>query len=114
MAMSRISSFRSLDERLSPGGGGRGPQPPEPSGGGGGGGRGDGDDTPSHGDRLKRYRMGLYFMSGSIMMLFVAFTTLFVALRQSGRFDPISGHYMNTWISTPLPLKLLGINTAVL
>jgi cytochrome c oxidase subunit III len=114
MEMARISSFRSLDERLNPGGGGRGPLPPEPSGGGGGGGRGDGDDTPNHSDRLKRYRMGLYFMSGSILMLFLAFTTLFVALRQSGRFDPISGHFMNTWVSTPLPKLLLVVNTLVL
>jgi cytochrome c oxidase subunit III len=113
--MSRISSYRSLDERISAGGGGRGPQPPQPfGGGGGGGGRGDGDDTPSHGERLKRYRMGLYFMIGSIMMLFVAFTTLFVALRQSGRFDPFTGHFTSTWVSTPLPLRLLMVNTIVL
>lgn len=58
--------------------------------------------------------MGLYFMIGSIMMLFIAFTTLFVALRQSGRFDPITGHYMSTWISTPLPLVMLALNTCVL
>jgi cytochrome c oxidase subunit III len=112
--MSRNSSYHSIDERISTGGGGRGPQPPEPFGGGGGGGRGDGDDTPSHGERLRRYRMGLYFMIGSIMMLFTAFTVLFVALRQSGRFDPFTGHFTSTWVSTPLPLVMLAVNTLVL
>jgi cytochrome c oxidase subunit 3 len=58
--------------------------------------------------------MGLYFMIGSIMMLFTAFTVLFVALRQSGRFDPFTGHFTSTWVSTPLPLGMLAINTAVL
>jgi cytochrome c oxidase subunit III len=111
--MSRNSSFH-IDERISTGGGGRGPHPPEPFGGGGGGGRGDGDDTPSHGERLRRYRMGLYFATGSILMLFTAFTVVFVALRQSGRFDPFTGHFTSTWISTPLPLRLLLLNTLVL
>jgi cytochrome c oxidase subunit III len=111
--MSRISSYRSLDERISTGGGGRGPQPPQPFGGGGGG-RGDGDDTSGNSERLKRYRMGLYFMIGSIMMLFLSFTTLFIARRQSGRFDPFSGHFITDWVSTPLPVKLLLINTIIL
>ena len=58
--------------------------------------------------------MGLYFMVGSILMLFTAFTVLFVALRQSGRFDPFTGHFTSTWVSTPLPLRLLILNTLVL
>jgi cytochrome c oxidase subunit III len=58
--------------------------------------------------------MGLYFMIGSIMMLFTAFTVLFVALRQSGRFDPFTGHFTSTWVSTPLPLVMLAVNTLVL
>ena len=112
--MSRNSAYHSTDERISTGGGGRGPYPPEPFGGGGGGGRGDGDDTPGQGDRLRRYRMGLYFAIGSIVMLFTAFTVIFVAMRQSGRFDPFTGHFTSTWVSTPLPLALLGLNTLVL
>jgi len=112
--MSRTSSYRPIDDRLSPGGGGRGPEPPEPFGGGGGGGRGDGDDTPSDGERLKKYRMGLYFMIGSIMMLFISLTTLFIGIRQSGRFDPFSGTFITDWISTPLPVKLLLVNTVIL
>jgi cytochrome c oxidase subunit 3 len=58
--------------------------------------------------------MGLYFAIGSIVMLFTAFTVLFVVLRQSGRFDPFSGHFTSTWVSTPLPLQLLALNTFVL
>jgi cytochrome c oxidase subunit 3 len=110
--MARGSSFRT--DELSTGGGGRGPHPPQPFGGGGGGGGrgGDGDSNPSHGERLRRYRMGLYFMIGSIMMLFISFTTLFVATRQAGHFDPFTGR--TEWVSTPLPLKLLAINTLIL
>jgi cytochrome c oxidase subunit 3 len=47
-------------------------------------------------------------------MLFTAFTVLFVALRQSGRFDPFTGKFTSTWVSTPLPIVLLALNTLVL
>ncbi len=56
--------------------------------------------------------MGLYFAIGSIVMIFTTLTLLFVVVRQSGRFDPFSGHL--TWVSTPLPLPLLALNTVVL
>ncbi len=114
--MSRIASYRSTDDLISTGGGGRGPHPPEPFGGGGGGGRGDGDDTPSHGERLKKYRMGLYFMLGSIMMLFVSFTSLFIVRRETGdgHFDIATGHFISSWVSIPLPIKLLAVNTVML
>jgi cytochrome c oxidase subunit 3 len=98
-----------------PGGGSRGPFPPEASpGGGGGGGRGDGDGLGGFHQRLQRYRLGLLFTAGSIVMLFISFTTLFVARRDAGKFDPITGSFNTDWVPVALPMKLLLINTAVL
>ncbi len=112
--MSRISSYRPIDDQISTGGGGRGPQPPAAFGGGGGGGRGDGDDAPSSRERLKSVRMGLYFTLIVILMMFVAMSTLLIARRQAGRFDPFTGEFVSTWVSIALPVKLLLVNTMVL
>jgi len=99
----------------SPGGGSRGPMPPEASGGGGGGGgRGDGDGLHDYRQQLQRYRLGLLFTIGSIVMLFIAFTTLFVARRGAGKFDPLSGGFQSDWIPLALPMKLLLVNSAIL
>jgi cytochrome c oxidase subunit 3 len=54
------------------------------------------------------------FTIASIVMLFVSFTTLFVARRGAGRFDPVSGDFKSDWIPVSLPMKVLLINTAVL
>ena len=98
-----------------PGGGNRSPLPPRAfGGGGGGGGRGDGDGLPSFQQQLQRYRLGLVLAAASIGMLFLSFTTLFVARRQAGRFDPTTGVLQSDWISVPLPIKILLINTVVL
>lgn len=96
------------------GGGGRGPHPPEPFGGGGGGGRGDNDDTSRYIDRLRKYRIGLYLASASILMLFFGFTTLFFARRHAGRYDPFTNAFVTEWISIKLPWMWLAINTVVL
>jgi cytochrome c oxidase subunit 3 len=63
---------------------------------------------------LQRYRLGLLFTIASIMMLFVSFTTLFVARRGAGRYDPTTGNFNTDWVAVPLPMKILLINTAVL
>ncbi len=98
-----------------PGGGNRGTYPPEASGGGGGGGgRGDGDGLHDFRQQLQRYRLGLLFTIASIVMLFVSFTTLFVARRGAGKYDPLTGDFQSDWISVPLPMKSLLINTAML
>ena len=97
-----------------PGGGQRGPAPPEAfGGGGGGGGRGDGDLHDYH-QQLQRYRLGLLFTIASITMLFIAFTSLFVARRGAGRFDMVTGGFQSDWIPLALPMRLLLMNTAVL
>ena len=98
-----------------PGGGSRSPLPPRAfGGGGGGGGRGDGDGLPSFQQQLQRYRLGLVLAAASIVMLFLSFTTLFVARRQAGRFDPTTGAFQSDWIGVSLPIKILLINTVVL
>jgi cytochrome c oxidase subunit 3 len=97
-----------------PGGGNRWPPPPEASGGGGGGGRGDGDGLDGFRQQLQRYRLGLLFTAASIVMLFISFTTLFVARRGTGRFDAVTGGFQSDWIPVLLPIKILLINSAVL
>ncbi len=98
-----------------PGGGNRGPSPPEAfGGGGGGGGRGDGDGVHGFRQQLQRYRLGLLFTIASIVMLFISFTTLFVARRGAGKFDPLTGAFQSDWTPVSLPMKILLINTAVL
>ena len=97
-----------------PGGGNRGPVPPESGGGGGGGGRGDGDGLDGFHQQLQRYRLGLLFTIASIVMLFISFTTLFVARRGAGKFDPLTGSFNTDWAPVTLPMKVLLINTAVL
>lgn len=58
--------------------------------------------------------MGLYFAIGFTLMIFVSLTTLFVALRTSGRFDPISGRYVMSWASVQIPFRLLLWNSVVI
>ena len=48
------------------------------------------------------------------MMLFVSFTTLFVARRGAGKYDPLTGAFQSDWVAVPLPMKILLINTGVL
>ena len=99
-----------------PGGGNRDPLPPEEfgGGGGGGGGRGDGDSLHDYRQQLQRYRLGLMVTITSIAMLFVTFTTLFVARRGSGKYDPLTGGFDSDWVLVPLPMKILLINTGIL
>lgn len=98
-----------------PGGGSRGPCPPVAfGGGGGGGGRGDGDGLHDYRQQLQRYRLGLLFTIASIVMLFISFTTLFVARRGAGKFDPLTGDFQSDWTAVALPMKILLINTGVL
>jgi cytochrome c oxidase subunit 3 len=47
-------------------------------------------------------------------MLFLAFSTLFLARRTAGRFDPISGRFVSDWIPIVLPNKILLVNTGIL
>lgn len=64
--------------------------------------------------QLQRYRLGLLFTIASIVMLFISFTTLFVARRGAGTYDPVTGGFNTDWVPVPLPMRLLLINTMVL
>jgi cytochrome c oxidase subunit 3 len=100
-----------------PGGGNRTPLPPREFGGGNGGGGGSGgggDDLQSFRHRLDRYRLGLIFAAASILMLFISFTTLFMARRSAGQFDAASRTIQSDWTAVPLPMEILLINTVVL
>lgn len=97
------------------GGGGRGPIDREPRGGGGGGGGGRDDDRPlGPSEKLKRYRLGLYVTATSILMLFVSFTSIYIARRSAGRFDPITGEFITDWVPVELPMRLFLLNSVVL
>jgi len=99
-----------------PGGGNRTPLPPREFGGGNGGGGGGGGDgnLPSFRQRLERYRLGLVFTAASIVVLFISFTTLFMARRSAGEFDAASRTIQSDWTPVPLPMQILLINTVVL
>jgi cytochrome c oxidase subunit 3 len=102
-----------LGPRATTGGGGRNNPPPQAFGGGGGG-RGDGDGFPDPAERLRRYRIGLYFAIAFTVMVFVSLTSLFVALRTSGSFDPLSGHYVMNWASLQIPFPILFANALII
>lgn len=101
-----------------PGGGNRTPLPPRQfgggNGGGGSGGGGGGGDVHGFRHRLDRYRLGLVFAAASILILFIAFTTLFMARRSAGQFDAASRTIQSDWVPVPLPMETLLINTVVL
>ncbi len=100
---------------VEPSHGGRGTLPPLPfDGDGGGGGRGDGDHHPDYGWRLKKYRLGLAFVLISVAMLFISLSTLLIARKAAGRYDPYTSHFETDWVPTPLPMLLLSLNTVVL
>jgi cytochrome c oxidase subunit 3 len=90
--------------------GGRGPTviPPPPRGDGWGGGRPD-DDR----DRLRRYRIGLFFGLAGVVMLFVAFTSAYIVRQGMGTWSDAAGRYVTDWKPMSLP-PILWVNTAIL
>jgi cytochrome c oxidase subunit 3 len=97
------------------GGGGRGPTDGWPGGDGDGGGRGGGDDAPSYRERLRRYRLLIGFALTSVVMIFVSFTTAYVVRKAgAGAWDPARNEYVNNWVPTTLPVKILLFNTFIL
>jgi cytochrome c oxidase subunit III len=97
--------------KTSQGGGGRGPTADWP--GGWGGGRG-GDDSPSYGERLRRYRLGVLLALSSVVMLFVSFTTAYVVRKAGAVWDPARNDYVSNWAPLTLPIRMLLLNTFVL
>jgi cytochrome c oxidase subunit III len=89
--------------------GGKGPTiVPPPRDDGWGGGRPD-----DHRDRLRRYRIGLFFALAAIVMLFVAFTSAYIVRQGIGTWSDAAGRYVTDWKPITLP-PILWVNTAIL
>jgi cytochrome c oxidase subunit III len=93
-------------------GGGRGSAADWP-GGWGGGGRGGGD-SPSYGERLRRYRLGVMMALSSVVMLFVSFTTAYIVRKAGAVWDPARNDYVSNWAPLTLPIRILLFNTFIL
>ncbi len=83
------------------------------------GGNGDGDNWSNRPqgrrgprERLRTYRLGLFFALASDLMFFVAIVSTFFVAQNSGRFNAYN-HYINEWLPTTIP-PVLWLNTAVL
>ncbi len=81
---------------------------PPPRGDGWGGGRPD-----DHRDRLRRYRIGLFFGLAAIVMVFVAFTSAYIVRQGMGTWSDAAGRYVTDWKPITLP-PVLWVNTVIL
>ena len=89
--------------------GGRGPtMVPPPRDGGWGRGRPD-----DHRDRLRRYRIGMFFALTAVVMLFVSFTSAYIVRQGVGTWSDASARYVTDWQPISLP-PILWINTVIL
>ena len=74
----------------------------------------DGSGVPDYNQRLRRARFGLLCGTISILILFLAFTTVFIFRHGSSTFDERSHSYVTSWTRVSLPTNLLLINTMIL
>ena len=88
--------------------GGRGPTVVPPPRDGWGGGRPD-----DHRDRLRRYRIGMFFALAAVVMLFVSFTSAYIVRQGVGTWSEASARYVTDWQPLSLP-PLLWVNTIIL
>jgi cytochrome c oxidase subunit 3 len=88
--------------------GGRGPTIAPPPHDGWGGGRPD-----EHRDRLRRYRIGMFFALAAVVMLFVSFTSAYIVRQGVGTWSDASARYVTDWQPISLP-PILWVNTIML
>jgi cytochrome c oxidase subunit 3 len=95
---------------------GSGRRPPTDKRTGGGGDNDNWNDRPNGrrgpNERLRRYRMGIFFALASDLMFFVAIISTFFVNQSTGHIDAYN-HYVNSWLPTAIP-PILWLNTAVL
>jgi cytochrome c oxidase subunit III len=77
--------------------------------------RGDwGDGRPDdHRDRLRRYRIGMFFALAAVVMLFVSFTSAYIVRQGMGTWSDASARYVTDWKPITLP-PVLWVNTLIL
>jgi cytochrome c oxidase subunit 3 len=83
----------------------------------GGGGEGDNWNDRSNSrrgpyERLRRYRMGIFFALASDLMFFVAIISTFFVNQSAGHLNAFN-HFESTWVPTVIP-PILWLNTAIL
>ncbi len=88
--------------------GGRGPTVVPPPRDGWGGRRPD-----DHRDRLRRYRIGMFFALAAVVMLFVSFTSAYIVRQGVGTWSDASARYVTDWKPLRLP-PILWVNTVIL
>lgn len=88
--------------------GGRGPTVVPPPRDGWGDGRPD-----DHRDRLRRYRIGMFFALAAVVMLFVSFTSAYIVRQGMGTWSDASAGYVTDWKPIRLP-PVLWVNTLIL
>ncbi len=95
---------------------GSGRRPPTDKRTGGGGDNDNWNDRPNGRrgpyERLRRYRMGIFFALASDLMFFVAIISTFFVNQSASHLNAYT-HFVNTWIPTAIP-PILWLNTAVL
>jgi cytochrome c oxidase subunit III len=95
---------------------GSGRRPPTDKRTGGGGDNDNWNDRPqgSRGPRekLKRYRLGVFFALAGDLMFFVAIVSAFFVTKHSGHFDAYN-HWIVSWMPIAIP-KILWRNTVIL
>src|ERR1700726_97217 len=95
---------------------GSGRRPPTDKRTGGGGDNDNWSDRPhgarGPGEKLRRYRLGVFFALAGDLMFFVALVSAFFVSQASGRFDAYN-NFVNQWLPTTIP-PVLWLNTAIL
>src|SRR5258708_13181898 len=104
------------NRRLEDNDNGSGRRPPTDKRTGGGGDNDNWNDRPNGrrgpNERLRRYRMGIFFALASDLMFFVAIISTFFVNQSTGHIDAYN-HYVNSSLPTPIPPILL-LTTPVL
>lgn len=73
----------------------------------------DGGRPDDYRDRLRRYRIGMFFALAAVVMLFVSFTSAYIVRQGMGTWSDASARYVTDWKPITLP-PVLWVNTLIL